>query len=67
MGLPGDRMHSAVRFGLGRFNTQDEVDYVIDRVVGAVKKLRQLSPLYPHAGEKNSDLRRQGNVSSSNA
>lgn len=50
MGLPGDRMHSAVRFGLGRFNTQEEVDYVIDRVVMNVKKLRQLSSLYPGPG-----------------
>ena len=47
MGLPGDRMHSAVRFGLGRFNTLEEVDYVIDRVAMNVKKLRQLSALYP--------------------
>ena len=47
MGLPGDRMHSAVRFGLGRFNTAEEVDYVIDRVAMNVKKLRQLSSLYP--------------------
>ncbi|HLD50333.1 MAG TPA: IscS subfamily cysteine desulfurase [bacterium] len=50
MGLPGDRMHSSVRFGLGRFNTIEEVDYVIDRVVMNVKKLRQLSALYPGPG-----------------
>ena len=37
------------RFGLGRFNTEEEVDYVIKTVVDKVKKLRELSPLYEMA------------------
>ena len=44
--LPQERLHSAIRFGLGRFTTEDEIDYVINRVVENVKKLRQLSPTY---------------------
>ncbi|MBI3363301.1 MAG: IscS subfamily cysteine desulfurase [Ignavibacteriae bacterium] len=44
--LPQERLQSAIRFGLGRFTTDEEVDYVIDRVVENVKKLRQLSPSY---------------------
>lgn len=63
--LEGDRMHTAIRFGVGRFNTEEEVDYVIDRVVAMVKKLRQVSPLYPHA-EKNS-ARREGHANPTNA
>lgn len=46
MGLDEELAHSSIRFGLGRFNTAEEVDYVIDLVVGKVKKLRDMSPLY---------------------
>lgn len=46
LGISEDRRHSAIRFGLGRFNTEDEVDYVIDRVVENVKSIRNLSPVY---------------------
>jgi cysteine desulfurase len=46
MGLDEDLAHSSIRFGLGRFNTDEEVDYVIELVVGKVKKLRDMSPLY---------------------
>ena len=35
-----------IRFGLGRFNSEAEVDYVADKVIDIVKKLRELSPLY---------------------
>ncbi len=44
--LPQERLHSAIRFGLGRFTTEEEVEYVIGRVVESVKKLRRLSPVY---------------------
>jgi len=46
LGVPDGRAHSAVRFGLGRFNTAEEIDYAVERVVEAVRKLRQLSPVY---------------------
>jgi cysteine desulfurase len=38
--------HTSIRFGFGRFTTEDEVDYVVDRVVQEVRRLRELSPLY---------------------
>ncbi|MDP2209444.1 MAG: IscS subfamily cysteine desulfurase [Bacteroidota bacterium] len=53
LGLSEDRRHSAIRFGLGRFNTEEEVDYVIDRVIEAVKSLRNLSPIYQKKVSKN--------------
>jgi cysteine desulfurase len=46
LGLGDDVAHSSIRFGLGRFNTIAEVDYVGDKVINIVKHLRELSPLY---------------------
>jgi cysteine desulfurase len=46
MGLDEDLAHSSLRFGIGRFNTEDEVDYVADLLINKVKKLRDISPLY---------------------
>ncbi len=46
LGAGDDLAHSSIRFGLGRFNTEEEVDYVAAKVISIVKKLRELSPLY---------------------
>jgi cysteine desulfurase len=46
MGLDEDLAHSSIRFGIGRFNTEEEIDYVADLVIGKVKALREMSPLY---------------------
>ncbi|HYP87565.1 MAG TPA: IscS subfamily cysteine desulfurase, partial [Polyangiaceae bacterium] len=46
MGLEEDMAHSSIRFGLGRFNTEEEVDYVAALVIAKVKRLREMSPLY---------------------
>jgi cysteine desulfurase len=46
LGVGDELAHSSIRFGLGRFNTEEEVDYVADLVTEKVKKLRDLSPLY---------------------
>jgi cysteine desulfurase len=46
LGAGDDLAHSSIRFGIGRFNTEGEVDYVADKVIDVVKKLRELSPLY---------------------
>lgn len=46
LGLGDDVAHSSIRFGLGRFTTAAEVDYVADKVIDVVRKLRELSPLY---------------------
>ncbi len=46
LGAGDDLAHSSIRFGLGRFNTQAEVDYVANKIVDVVKRLRELSPLY---------------------
>jgi len=46
LGLGDDVAHSSIRFGLGRFNNKAEVDYVADKIIEVVVKLRELSPLY---------------------
>jgi cysteine desulfurase len=46
LGVGDELAHSSIRFGLGRFNTEEEVDFVIDDVVRAVNHLRDMSPLY---------------------
>ena len=51
LGTGDDLAHSSIRFGIGRFNTAAEVDYVADRVCETVERLRELSPLYEMAKE----------------
>ncbi len=46
LGVGDELAHSSIRFGLGRFNTEEEVDYVADLVIKKVNHLRDMSPLY---------------------
>ena len=51
LGVEEDMAHSSIRFGLGRFNTEAQVDAVARLVVDKVRKLREMSPLYEMARE----------------
>ena len=46
LGLGDELAHSSIRFSLGRFTTEEEVDHAADRVVAEVKRLREMSPLW---------------------
>jgi len=68
LGVPEELAHTSIRFGLGRFNTEEEVDYAIRRVVEEVTRLRALSPLYSgvkadmRKGEQG-EIKAQGRIS----
>ena len=51
LGIEEDMAHSSIRFGIGRFNNEEEIDYVIRLVVAKVTELRNMSPLYEMAKE----------------
>jgi cysteine desulfurase len=51
LGAGDDLAHSSIRFGLGRWSTEEEVDYVADKLTKVVTKLREMSPLYELAKE----------------
>ncbi|HET9846292.1 MAG TPA: IscS subfamily cysteine desulfurase [Nitrospira sp.] len=51
LGVGTELAHSSIRFGLGRFNTDQEIDYTIKKVIEIVTKLREMSPLYEMAKE----------------
>ena len=51
LGVGDDLAHTSIRFGLGRFTTEEEVDYAAKRMIDTVRKLRELSPLYEMAKE----------------
>jgi cysteine desulfurase len=51
LGVGSDLAHSSIRFGLGRFNTDEEIEYTIERMLKAVTHLREMSPLYEMAKE----------------
>lgn len=46
LGAGDDLAHSSIRFGIGRFTTEEEIDYTAAKMIDVVKKLRELSPLY---------------------
>ena len=46
LGAGDDLAHSSIRFGLGRWTTDEEVDYVVDKLTKVVRRLREISPLY---------------------
>jgi cysteine desulfurase len=58
-----ERAQSSLRFGLGRFNVEEEVDYVADRVVEVVRRLRELSPLYDGPGAAAPEMRERVGLS----
>jgi len=46
LGVGDDLAHSSIRFGMGRFTTVEEIDYTAEKMIVAVKRLREMSPLY---------------------
>jgi len=51
LGAGDDLAHSSIRFGLGRWTKEEEVDYVADKLINVVTRLREMSPLYELAKE----------------
>lgn len=51
IGVGDDLAHTSIRFGLGRFTTREEVDFALTQLIGCVRKLREMSPLWELAQE----------------
>ncbi len=51
LGVEDEMAHTSLRIGLGRFTTEEEVDYAVERIAGEVERLRQMSPLWEMAEE----------------
>jgi cysteine desulfurase len=51
LGVGSELAHSSIRFGLHRFTTEEEVDYVGNRIIEVITRLREMSPLYELAKE----------------
>src|SRR3979409_389733 len=68
LGAGDDLAHSSIRFGLGRWTTKEEVDYVADKLTHVVTRLREMSPLYELAKEgvdlSTMQWKTEGNVAS---
>src|SRR5205807_3256799 len=62
LGVSDELAHGSIRFGLGRFNTDEEVDYVIDAVERNVRRLREMNPMYELAGAHAKAPRRQESI-----
>ena len=59
--LEENLIHSSIRFGLGRFTTEEEIDYTVERIVEEVSRLRRLSPHY-EAAKRAAGARREREV-----
>ena len=46
IGLPHEKAHGSLRLSLGRYNTEEEVDYLLKEIPAIIKRLRDMSPLY---------------------
>ena len=46
LGVNEENAHSSIRVGIGRFTTEEEIDYMIEKISSSVKKLRDMSPLW---------------------
>jgi cysteine desulfurase len=51
LGVGEDLAHTSIRFGLGRFTSEEDIDHTVDRVVSVVNRLREMSPLWEMAQE----------------
>ena len=46
LGVNEENAHSSIRVGIGRFTTEEEIDYMIEKISSSVKKLRDMSPFW---------------------
>jgi len=51
LGLNEENAHSSIRLGIGRFTTEEEIDYTVNKLAKSVRKLREMSPLWEMVSE----------------
>lgn len=62
VGLPHEIAHGSLRISIGKYNTKEEIDYLVEKLVEIVERLRNMSPLYDKFMKENKEENKNGSI-----